>query len=85
MGILELLCKKHTYRHKLWGYEGFKHEGTIFDYSVKINTFGYSAKGDLSVDDVLEQKDINTRLVRAEKIAKVEQEAQIKLQKLLYI
>ena len=78
--------KKHTYRHKLWGYEGFKHEGTIFDYSAKLTPFGYSAKGDLSVDDVLEQKDINTRLVRAEKIAKVEQEAQIKLQKTaLYI
>ena len=72
---------RHEYRNKIWGYEGYKREGTIFDFSAELTPFGYKAKGDLSVDDVAEQLDIDRRLKRAEQIAKLELNAQSNFQK----
>ncbi|WP_158999456.1 hypothetical protein [Pigmentibacter ruber] len=56
----------------LWSYNGYQVNATIFDYSAKLTPTGFSAKGDLSVEDVQEQLAIDAKLKREEKINNLE-------------
>ena len=46
-------------RWKFFEWQGFRKEGTIFDYSATINRNGLIADGDLSPEDILEQNYVN--------------------------
>ncbi|MBX9837968.1 MAG: hypothetical protein K2X69_06585, partial [Silvanigrellaceae bacterium] len=71
--------ERKEYHHKLWGYEGFKHSGTIFNYESKLTPTGFSASGNLSADDASEQLDLDKRLKRDEKIRQLEFKVNSKL------
>lgn len=63
----------------LASFSGYNLKGNIFDYSAALTPTGFSAKGDLSVDDVSEQLDIDNSLKRDEKILSLENKTQQKL------
>ncbi|KAB8029823.1 hypothetical protein [Fluviispira multicolorata] len=63
-GFLE---KKEWFK-RLGEYPGFKFSGSLFDYSATLTPTGFSAKGDLSVEDVADQLNINKNLNRKETI-----------------
>jgi hypothetical protein len=63
----------------LASFSGYQLKGNIFDYSATLTPTGFSAKGDLSVDDVSEELDINKGLKREDKILSLENKTQEKL------
>ena len=63
----------------LASFSGYQLKGNIFDYEARLTPTGFSAKGDLSVDDVSEQLDIDKSLKREDKILTLENKTQEKL------
>ncbi|WP_186647227.1 hypothetical protein [Fluviispira vulneris] len=67
-GILE---KKEWFK-RLGEYPGFKYSGNIFDYSATLSPTGFSAKGQLSIEDVNDHVQIKKSVTRREAILSLE-------------